>query len=191
MNTSNLDRLRFSVLGREVTVNPGETLLPAIVLIGCGIYYGGTRGLPDQSMVYAGPLLYGTAALAVITLVQHTFSIGEEDDVAECPAQVSEERTASSATDAAARTTDKLRDDTEPDSENRHFNRYTAAGLVVLSFGYVFSLGMLRFILPTAVFLAALVTLFGERRPTYIATYSVVLTIVTWTVFVYWLNIPL
>jgi hypothetical protein len=178
-------RLRFSVLDREIVVTPGEALLPVIVLVGCGIYYGGTRGLPDQSMVYAGPLLYGTAALAVITLVQHTFSIGGKDDK-----RPAEERTVASAADAAE-TTGEPDGDTESGSQNEQFNRYTAAGLVALSTGYVFSLGVLGFVLPTVGFLAALVALFGERRPAYIVTYSVVLTAVTWAVFIYWLNIPL
>ncbi len=190
MNISGSNKLRFSVFGREVVVNPGETLLPMVVLIGCGVYYGGTRGLPDQSMVYAGPLLYGTAALAVTTLVQHSFSIGEKDSGADHSTHPSEGRTVDSATDAAE-ATDETGADTGPDSDNEYFNRYTAAGLVALSVGYVFSLGILGFVLPTVGFLAALVTMFGERRPTYIVAYSVVLTALTWAVFIYWLNIPL
>lgn len=190
MNISDSNKLRFNVFGREVVVNPGETLLPVVVLIGCGLYYGGTRGLPDQSMVYSGPLLYGTAALAVLTLVQHSFSIGERNSGADYATQQSERRTAASATDAAE-ATDEFGTDTKPDADNGHFNRYTAAGLVTLSVVYVFSLGIVGFVLPTVGFLAALVALFGERRPTYIVAYSVVLTALTWAVFIYWLNIPL
>ncbi|EMA37578.1 tripartite tricarboxylate transporter TctB family protein [Halococcus hamelinensis] len=190
MNISDSDKPSFSLLDREVVVDPGEAILPVVVLIGCGIYYGGTRSLPSQSMVYAGPLLYGTAALAVITFAQHSLTIGQKTGEATPPTQTSEGQTVTSATDAAEATAESGTG-TEPESNNKYFNRYTAAGLVVLSAGYVFSLEILGFIFPTVGFLAALVTLFGERRPIYITTYSVALTAVTWAIFIYWLNIPL
>lgn len=64
---------------RAVRVDTGELLFPGIALVFCVLYYADTRGLPEQSLLYAEPLLYATAILAVTTMVSHGFVIEERE----------------------------------------------------------------------------------------------------------------
>lgn len=187
MNLSKYERISVDVSGRQLVIKPGEMLLPIVVLISGGIYYVGTRGLPAQSMVYSGPLLYATMTLAIITLVQFSFSFdGESQSVEEYREAHERNGTTSDTEDLIEQTEDR-----ESTSGNQFFNRYTAAGLTVVTTGYIIALSTISFIVPTIAFLAILLVLFGERRPIYVGVYSVGFTLLVWATFVYWLNIPL
>lgn len=60
---------------RKVRIDTGELLFPAIALVFCLAYYIDTRGLPDQSLMYAEPLLYVTVVLAVTTMLSYGITI--------------------------------------------------------------------------------------------------------------------
>ncbi|WIV65916.1 tripartite tricarboxylate transporter TctB family protein [Natrialbaceae archaeon AArc-T1-2] len=68
---------------RQVRIDTGELLFPLIALVFCALYYWDTRGLPEQSMLYANPLLYATILLAVVTLLIHVISITPTSEEAE------------------------------------------------------------------------------------------------------------
>ncbi|MFC7157201.1 tripartite tricarboxylate transporter TctB family protein [Halomarina halobia] len=180
---TNLSRFRtvsVGVSGRTITIHPGELLLPLLVLLFVGVYYVGTRGLPDQSMMYAGPLMYITLALAVVTLLQHGFSIDGDERTVE---DYRREHEARKTTDAA--------DTRSEEGNRRYFNRRSAIGLVILTLGYILTMATFGFILSTSVFLGVLLFLFGERRPLVLVAYSVGFALLVWGVFIYWLKVPL
>lgn len=185
-------QLSYNVFGRTITVKLGELVLPVIAIVATGLYYIDTRGLPDQSLMYAEPVLYVTAALAVVTIIQHAITFGEDEEL---------------MTDGAGEVADGVADpasqgellddqDTDTETSSSHFNRKTSALFVVLTIGYVTALNTLFmsslvFMALSAVFLGATLVLFGERRWTMIVAYSVGFAVVVWAVFVYWLKIPL
>lgn len=70
----------LSAGSRTVDIDTGELLFPGLVLAFCLVYYWDTHALPDLSMLYAGPLLYTTAALAVVTLLGQAVSVDESMD---------------------------------------------------------------------------------------------------------------
>lgn len=182
-------RFSYNVFGRTVTVKLGELVLPVIAIVVSALYYIDTRGLPDQSLIYAEPVLYVTAALAVVTIVQHAITVGEDEEV---------------MTDGAGEMTDgvadhaaqgELLDEQDTDTSSSHFNRKTSTIYVVITTGYVIALNTLFmsslvFMGLSAAFLAATLVLFGERRWTRIVVYSAGFAVVVWAVFVSWLKIP-
>lgn len=189
----------------DVRIDTGELLFPAATLVFCGAYYVETRGLPAESMLYAGPLLYATVLLAVITIFGHAVSIdagrgkgpnrtstesdrsvvwGVESTIAEQKhpkkdAQLKERDTGEETSEAAALDTESF------------FNVRSAVGLVFLTAGYVLSLYFVSFVFATAPFLAMTVYLFGERSYFWMVVYSVGFTVLLWSVFINWLQIPL
>lgn len=196
-------RLRNRRFG--IRIDTGELLFPAIVLIFCAAYYAETRELPAESMLYAGPLLYATASLAVLTMLGHAVSINTGTDgdpnqpssgstrsvvwgVESAVAEQEHPRAgdASSSIDSNRTGTDTKRIRTES-----YFNVRSALALVVLAIGYVISLYFVPFVFGTALFLAAGAYLFGERNGIHIIGYSVGVTLLLWLVFINWLRIPL
>lgn len=178
MDTIEPPVVTLPVGSRRITVDTGELLVPLIALVACIIYYVDTRGLPDQSLLYAEPLLYTTAALAVVTMAGHAVSI--TDRAGTDRAGGTEPRTDES--DGAA-------DDGTVGGE--YFTLRSAIGLAVLTAGYVAGLGVTTFIVSTVAFLALALYMFGERNPATIVVYSVGITCVVWLVFVEWLLVPL
>lgn len=182
MNISRYRSVSIGVSGRTITIHTGEFVLPLLVLLFIGIYYVGTRGLPQRSMMYAGPLMYITLGLAVITLFQHGFSINGSNQNLEEYQQGREERKTAEVSESTQ---------TEDDNKNQHFNRRSATGLVVLTFGYIMAITPLGFIPATTIFLAAVLFMFGERHPLTIAAYSGGFALLVWAIFIYWLKVPL
>ena len=178
----------FNVLSKNVTLRLGELVFPGIVLVTAALYYMGTRGLPDRSMIYAGPLMYATAGLAVITILQHAVVLEE-----------------SRADGAEARdvqpdiTTEPTSDEQEETGgSDPHFNRVTATIYVVATIVYIvggafFSsfLTPAIFIGLTSVFLGAVLVVFGERRVSRVVVYSVGFSLFIYGIFVSWLEVPL
>lgn len=168
---------------RQVTIDTGELLFPAIVLAFCSVYYIDTRGLPDRSLLYAEPLLYITAALAVITVFGHAVSIADREGTGEPPDAGS--GPGSGADERGETWTEGMGDGEE------HFGLPNAVGLVVLTLGYVIGIGVLGFLSSTIAFLALTLYMFGERNPIVILVYAVGFALVVWIVFVQWLRVPL
>ncbi|NHN48087.1 tripartite tricarboxylate transporter TctB family protein [Halostella sp. JP-L12] len=184
-------QLSYDVFGRTITVKIGELVLPIIAIIASALYYIDTRGLPDQSLIYAEPVLYVTVFLAVITIVQHAISFGEDEEMMTDGA--GEVDVADSVTDRPAE--EELFEENE-ETDSPYFNRKTSTIFVVLTTGYVVALNTLFmsnlvFMGLSAVFLAATLVLFGERRWTRIVAYSAGFAVIVWAVFVSWLKIPL
>lgn len=189
----------------DLRINTGELLFPVIVLLFCGAYYVGTRGLPAESMLYAEPLLYATAILAVITIFGHAVSIKTETDVT--PSQSSTESVRSvvwgventvaeqehpkkNELSEAEDNVDKTLSSEESDRKS-FFNLQASIALVFLITGYMLSLNIISFAPATVLFLAATVYLFGERDFIRIVVYSVGFTGLLWVVFINWLQVPL
>lgn len=162
---------------RTVEIDTGELLFPGLVLAFCLFYYWDTRALPELSMLYAGPLLYATIALALVTAAVQAVSVDGGDGS-------SDERVESAA---AAFDPDT---DAGPDDEGT-FTVRSAALLVALTAGYVLALESIGFLTATVAFLAAALYLFGERNPLALAGYSLGFAVGVWLVFVQWLMIPL
>ena len=163
---------------RTIDIDTGELLFPGLVLAFCLYYFLDTRGLPDLSMLYAGPLLYTTAALAVVTLVQQAITIDDRSG----PRESGDDReTAGATADPAAGAV--------PDDPN--FTVRNAALLVALTAAYILVLEPLGFLTATVGFLALTLYLFGERNPVTLIVYSIGFAFVLWFVFVHWLRVPL
>lgn len=67
----------------RLRIDTGELLFPVLAIAFCGMYYWDTRGLPEQSLMYAEPLLYMVAVFAIIVVFEHAIvfeSIGEGGD---------------------------------------------------------------------------------------------------------------
>ena len=200
------DHISLGLGDRQLTVDVGELLFPALVLVVSGLYYVDTRGLPDQSLMYAEPVLYATVLLAIITIAQHAIAIEDRD------AQITDgvggrvtdvdDRDEPVGSGVAGGTVDAGGRDEQVDpatrSDSPHFNRRSAAILAVITTGYVTVLTQLSafitdavFIGLTAAFLGALLALFGERKLSRLVAYSVGFTVLVWAVFIYWLRVPL
>lgn len=193
----------MAIGGRQIRIHTGELLFPVLALVFCGLYYWDTRGLPDQSMIYAGPLLYATAALAVTTLFWHSISIDpqseqsvpsedrtdQERSPSESGDQEGVDDTASSDTD----TTDVRTDEDPVDSgSDEFFNAQAAISLTVLALIYTALLYVeVPFLFASIGFLAAALYLFGERQPLILVVYSVGFAAIVWAVFIYWLGLPM
>ncbi|TKR25469.1 tripartite tricarboxylate transporter TctB family protein [Natronomonas salsuginis] len=191
----------------DLHIDTGELLFPLLVLLFCSAYFLETRGLPNESLLYADPLLYATAVVAVVTIGGHAVSIDTGADgeptrsrsesrrsvVWGVESAVAEREHPQGRTDAPA---EKHGDsDASPASkeatEKSHFNVRSSIGLLLLSTGYVLALYVVPFALATAPFLAAAVILFGERNRLRVIAYSVGCTLLLWLVFIFWLRVPL
>ena len=172
-----LERKSVGIGNRNLVVEPGELLLPAIVLLFSAYYYIDTYALPERSTIYAHPILYFTVALAVMVVVTHGVTL-EKKSVDE----LQEER---SSTDAEGM------GENEDQPSDSAFTKRTAVGLVVLSFAYYLLLPIIGFIPVTAGFAAGALYLFGERNWLFLALYSIGFTLLVWGVFVQWLRIPI
>lgn len=198
--------LDVSAGGTNIRVDVGELLFPTAAFLFCVAYFLETRGLPDQSLQYADPLLYATALLAVLTGLGHALSItrpsasheaGSPDDR---DAMMSSD--AGGAAGAPAEQEPSLKDGSKKpedyreipqteESQREHFTVAAASGLVVLTGAYFASLYLVPFVAATPVFLAATVVLFGERRPLNVLVYSGGFTLLLWLTFISWLRVPL
>lgn len=162
---------------RTIEVDTGELLFPGLVLAFCLFYYWDTRALPELSMLYAGPLLYATIALAVLTVAVQAVSLGGERDSGD------------EGVESAAAAFDP---ETDADAdEEAVFTVRSAALLIALTAGYIVAIEPVGFLAATVAFLAATLYLFGEQNPLVLAGYSLGFAIVVWLVFVQWLMIPL
>lgn len=197
-------RTRFRIGERQIQIDFGELLFPAITLIFCVAYFMDSRGLPDQSMFYAQWLLYITALLAVITLLTHAVSVNSGESHTTHDTAATEEQTKPPDRDIADENepTDEMVTDTateaasetgegEGEIKNEHFNLRTTVGLVILSVSYFASLNFIPFVMSSILFLAITLYMFGERSPIRIIAYSVGFTILLWAVFINWLQVPL
>ncbi len=194
----------FRVGDRQVVIDFGEILFPAIALIFCALYYVDTRGLPEQSMMYAQWLLYATVLLAIITLIEHSISIRTPDDPDieqpddhdeygpqdESDTSTPEERDAELGSEMASVAAGDTDEGTDSDP-TEHFNLRTAAGLVVLTAAYFGALYLVSFVIASIGFLAIALYMFGERSPIRLVAYSVGFTLLLWAVFIQWLFVPL
>ncbi|MDG5818563.1 tripartite tricarboxylate transporter TctB family protein [Natronococcus sp. A-GB7] len=170
----------MSTGSRTLEIDTGELLFPGLVLAFCLFYYWDTRALPELSMLYAGPLLYTTIALAVVTVAVQAVSVGGGDDP---------RGGGDGGVESAAAAFDP---DSDPEAdEEAVFTVRSAAVLIVLTAGYIVALEPIGFLAATVAFLAATLYLFGERNPLALAGYSLGFAIGVWLVFVQWLMIPL
>lgn len=187
----------------DVRIDTGELLFPVIVLVFCGVYYADTRGLPVESMLYAEPLLYATAFLAIITIFGHavSFKTGSVNssnennidstrwviwDVESTVVEQEYPQNSGLSKNAGVKASDRSNVDLDP-----NFNLRSATGLILLTAVYVLSLYFVPFTFATAPFLAATVYLFGERTYLRVIVYSIGFTVLLWFVFINWLQVPL
>jgi len=192
--------LTFRIRGFTFSINTGELLFPAIALGFCIAYYFETLGLPDESLLYARPLLYATAFLAVTTMSSHAISINTTTDGRDGSSEDSSQSVVwgveKSVVDeehpqADSANTENHTSREEVAGSNEFFNFHSAGGLVLLSAAYVLSLYLVPFVVATALFLVATVYLFGERSMLRVVGYSVGFSLLLWLVFVNWLLVPL
>ncbi|MFU8867020.1 tripartite tricarboxylate transporter TctB family protein [Natronococcus sp.] len=174
----------MSTGSRTLEVDTGELLFPGLVLAFCLFYYWDTRALPELSMLYAGPLLYTTIALAVVTVAVQAVSVGTSDELGDSGPDDGD-----GGVESAAAAFDP---DSDPEAdEEAVFTVRSAAVLIVLTAGYIVALEPIGFLAATVAFLAATLYLFGERNPLALAGYPLGFAIGVWLVFVQWLMIPL
>lgn len=190
-------RVSFSLLSRHITVKLDELLFPCIVLVTVLLYYLDTRGLPDQSMIYAGPLLYITTILAVITILQHSIKFGKPsgpltDGIGEAEGAVVENA------DEQPSEAENVDEQDEPSDSDSFFTRKNTALFVGVTILYIIGLNFLSsflttvtFVGLTAAFLGAVLFLYGERNILALIAYSVVFSVLIWAVFINWLEVPL
>lgn len=196
------DNVSLGLGDRRVTIDVGELLFPVLVLLVCGLYYVDTRGLPDQSMLYAEPVLYITALLAVVTIVQHAISFDDRNE--QLADGIGERPVGATVGDEVIEEPDEpLGDRDEPGesdtaSSSPHFNRRSSAALAVITTAYITVITQFSGIVTDAVFLGlsaaflgSLLFLFGERRWTRLVAYSVGFAVLIWGVFVSWLRVPI
>jgi hypothetical protein len=171
----------FRISDVNVEIDTGELLFPTIVLLFCIAYYADTRGLPARSMMYAEPLLYTTAVLAVVTIVGQAVSVkqgarghqhGNRFGGFIGWQSIGGERS-------------------PEEGQPKDFGVSSAVGVGVLLIGYLLSLYVVPFVVGTAGFLGGSLYVFGERSLMKIVIYSVGFTVLTWAVFVEWLFVPL
>jgi len=159
---------RVQLGGHTVAVASRELVFPALALVFCGIYYIDVRDLPQQSVLYAGPLVLLTAALALTVFVAYAIRID--------PDMVKGDSTRMHGMVGFIRT------------DNLLVGR--AVSVLALTVTYLFIINV-QFAFATVLFLAACVYALGERNGRVIVTYSIGLTAVLYGVFVLWLEIPL
>lgn len=184
------------IFDKKIRISLGELLLPGIVLTAVIIYFLETRGLPDRSLTYANPLLYVTAGLAIITIMQHAItSVSHPETVAD---GVGEIDTPVSEPDAEQ---PEIKDQSVIDEDNpssdSNFGRQSAVLYISITLAYVICITVFSrdltstsFVGLTSVFLGSLLMLFGERRVTRVVVYSVGFSLLIWGVFINWLKVP-
>jgi hypothetical protein len=177
----------FRVSETDVRIDTGELLFPTLVLVFCAVYYVDTQGLPNRSMMYAGPLLYITALLAVITLFKQAVSI-EQLSIKNKKLQKSKSARFIGWGTEEKKPFDKSR---KEKSQRDGFGTSSAVGLGVLLTGYILSLYVVPFVVGTAGFLSGGLYILGERSLGRILAYSLGFTLLTWAVFAEWLLVPL
>lgn len=183
----------LSAGSRTIEVDTGELLFPALVLAFCLVYYWDTHALPDLSMLYAGPLLYTTAALAVVTLLGQAVSIDDragEHSLGEGGIGEAGTESAGPGADPGTEHGAGIGDDAEP-SSGPHFTVRNAALLALATGAYIVAIDPIGFLPTTIAYLALALLLFGERSPLRLAAYSIGFALVVWLVFVQWLMVPL
>ncbi|AEH37077.1 tripartite tricarboxylate transporter TctB family protein [Halopiger xanaduensis] len=188
--------LTFSAGDRTLEIDTGELLFPGLVLAFCLFYYWDTRALPDLSMLYAGPLLYATTALAVITLVQQAVSLDgspdEDGDGLWTATAITDPKpetgTESEPGTASETTADR---DAEATATDSPFTVRNAALLIGLTTAYVVVLEPVGFLIATVAYLAATLYLFGEESLFVLTFYSIGFAFLLWIVFIQWLRVPL
>lgn len=203
MTNTRIPELAFGASGYRIALDPGEALFPSLVALFGAYYYLDTQGLPDRSVLYAQPLLYVTLALAVLVAAVHVVDVEPARTENTAPREGGDARTERDATDRedigqeegrAISAVEAADGDAENGEEradtNRHFNRYTAAGLVVASVAYFQLVQLLGFLLPSIAFCGVVLYMFGERNPLALVGYSVGFSAVVYAVFGYWLNVP-
>jgi hypothetical protein len=163
----------FELGDLRVRISVGEILFPLLVFFFCAAYYFDTRNLPDQSMLYASPLLYVTVAMAVVTVVGQAVSV---------------ERT---GVNGEGIENNGIGSMTNWGGEIESDGQVTALTFAFLIVSYVVSLYFVSFIITTPLFLALSLYVLGERSITRVLAYSVGFTFVVWLVFVEWLLVPL
>ena len=183
ISSINPPTVSFRVSNTDVRVDTGELLFPVLVLVFCAAYYVNTRGLPDRSMMYAEPLLYTTAVLAVTTVFGQSVSFKRSKN--------GRERTEGDGFIGWGESKDESKADSEIRNPSDGFGVSSAVKIAVLLTGYVLSLYVVPFVVGTTVFLGSSLYVFGEHNPVRIAAYSVGFTVLTWAVFVEWLLVPL
>lgn len=196
-----LPTLTFRSRWSDVRIDTGELLFPGIVLLFCMGYYYDTRGLPEESLLYAGPLLYATALLAVVTIFGHAVSVAPSENeqsqaedsqsVVWGMEKIAVEREHPQK-DPAEETSASGQADNGPENDGPvFFSIRSGAVIALLTTIYIFSLYVIPFVLGTALFLALAVYLFGERSILRIAIYSLGFTTILWLIFINWLLVPL
>lgn len=157
---------KLSIGDRTLKIDLKELAFPLVVLAFCGLYYTDTRGLPDRSLLYADPILYGTTLFALAVIAVFAVRIDPDD--------TGDDRSTGSMTGFAS------------DS----WQTRTVVTIVLLTGGYLVAIRV-QFAAATVLFLGGALYALGERDPRILVAYPVVLTAVIYTVFVLWLNIPL
>lgn len=188
-----LPTVTIDIRGTQVYVDVGELLFPMLVLLFCGAYYVDTRALPEDSMLYARPLLYVTVGLAVLTVFGQAVSVSRErsESAGDKSGIVGVLHGVGSLDhDDRDRVPRSGTPESKQESKSR-FNVVSAGGLVILSAIYILSLYVAPFVVSTTGFLAVSLYLFGERDLTVIIVYSVGFTLLLWIVFIEWLLVPL
>lgn len=207
MTNTRIPELAFGAGGYRIALDPGEALFPSLVALFGAYYYLDTQGLPDRSVLYAQPLLYVTLALAVLVAAVHVVDVesartgntaprkgGDADSDARTERDATDREDVGQEKGRAISAVEAADGDAENGEEradtNRHFNRYTAAGLVVASVAYFQLVQLLGFLLPSIAFCGVVLYMFGERNPLALVGYSVGFSAVVYAVFGYWLNVP-
>ena len=170
--------VNVSAGSRTLEIDTGELMFPGLVLAFCLFYYWDTHTLPDLSMLYAGPLLYMTAALAVVTVFQQAVSVDGSGDRGESGLEIA---MVAPAPDTAAETT----------SDDQIFTVRNAALLVALTTVYIVTLEPIGFLIATTGYLAVTLYLFGEESLFVLTLYSIGFTFLLWFVFIEWLGVPI
>ena len=156
----------FSIGGYKLEIDLTELIFPFVVLAFCAVYYVDTRGIPDQSLLYAEPVLYATVLLALAVVA--VFGVRVNSD---------ETQRSQSASSMSGFTGDQWRS-------------RKALLLLLLTAAHLVGI-RLQFVLATLLFLGGTLYVLGERTPRILIAYSTTLTAIIYAVFVLWLGMPL
>ena len=189
--------ITFDALDRRITLKLGELLFPGIVIAAVVLYYLDTVDLPERSLLYAGPLMYATLVLAIITVIQHGITLGEPT---KARADGVGEAKNTQHDDSNKPASDEQVQDESDDGSNSdpYFNRRNATLYVAVTMVYVLVLTSFSSYLTTVIFigltsgfLGVVLVTFGERRISRLIPYSVGFSLLIWSIFISWLEVPL
>jgi hypothetical protein len=124
-------------------------------------------------MLYAGPLLYATVAMAIVTVGSQAVSVNR------------------SRVSSKNKKNNSLGSMTGWSSEKGTNDQITALVISLIVTGYIGSLYVVSFTVATPIFLAGSLYILGERSMVRLTLYSAGFTTVVWLVFVKWLLVPL